>query len=117
MEIKLSSIISSEHVLSDILNSKLKAKTAFKLRQVMKFVADNVSLFESVKKDIIEKYNLLNDNNELNIPKEIEDEVNSEFQSLLDQTISMDISIPFEDIEDIEISAIDLDKVFWLFEE
>lgn len=112
--VTLEQVIQSNEVIASVLNTKVKVGTAFKLRKMMKFIESNLSLFNDTKQDIIQKYDIKTDeDNKLLIPDDKSDEIKEDFDALLFQELEFNPEISFEDLEGIELTANELDKLMW----
>ena len=114
MKIKLEEILNSNSSLSSILNEKMKVSLAFKFRKVLKFVEANLDLFNNTKETIIKNNELITDDKgNLQIPKDKQEIVKSEFDELLNQEIEFDAEILLEELDGLEITPNDLNSLMW----
>ena len=118
MKVKLGDIVKSSGVINTVMNSNMKAVTAFKFQKVFKFIQDEFDTFNKLKEKIVNKYGLItNEMGGLDVPVGSEGEVNAEFEELLDIDSDFNIDVFVEDFEEVSISPAELDVLFWMIKE
>ncbi len=117
MQVKLKEIIKANATITIILNTKMRAATAFKFRKVLKLLDDNLDIFNTTKQDIIAKFKLEADNKDnLVIPNDISKEVNDEFNELLNQEINIgELNITIDYLKTVDLTPTLIDSIYGLF--
>ena len=119
MKVLLKDVVNSANSINILINSKMKAKLAFKFRKILQVVDENIELFNKSRQDLLDKFELKPDDKGItNIPDSIKGEVDKEFSELLEQEVDIDIpSIKIDDIENIELTPADLSRIYWIFDD
>lgn len=118
---KINAILNSQEALNELLDAKLKASVAFKIKRVAKIVTSIMEDFESAKKGLFDKYGETTEvegQETMQILPENLEVFKTEFDELMDQDIDQSIvKISPEEFDNVEISARTLLQVDWLFDE
>lgn len=85
---KIKDVINLRNAIVEIKDAKMPCKTAYKLAKIMMETDDDIELVKEKQRNIFAAY--ANKNGDINIPNELQDKINEEFNDLL----NVDISVP-----------------------
>lgn len=108
IEVKMETIINSIPSLQKIISREMKTKVAFQIARLSREIERESNLFQEYKKQLVEKYGLRKENNELVVdergnyniePKNIE-AFNKEMQEILNEMVTLNANkIALSDLE------------------
>jgi hypothetical protein len=118
VEVKLGELIMSRDALSRFLRLKLPVKASYRLGRAFQKISTEIEQFERVRLDLIESMGVDAENGGKEIPKDKFDEFRDVLQTLLDETITLEINqVPLEMLEGAEIEVGDVIALHFLFTE
>jgi uncharacterized protein involved in tolerance to divalent cations len=108
-------------VINQLFSRQMKGSASFKLKQIIKQCEAPVSNFNDVRKSLFDMWGEeVEENGEIlqRIKTEHHDEYMKEFNELLEQEIELSANkLTIDDIADVQISAMELTTLEWMFEE
>ena len=114
MLVTFEQIINSRDVLAVLGKEKMKALVAYKLQKNVSAINKELEHFDSVVKDLYEKYGDKDKNGKVSVPEENKKAYLEEINELLREEIEMKVlMIKIDDIQ-CDISPFDLMKIDWM---
>jgi hypothetical protein len=118
MNIKLSQLVNSAHVLNKILNSdKLPITDAYQLSKSIKKIQDELQNFDKFRIELIKKYGDETGDGNYQVKPEYESNFRQEINELLNTDVEIGVNpITLESLSKVNLSAIEISLIDYLIE-
>jgi hypothetical protein len=115
MKLVIEQIINSKDVLKNLGSQKMNASIAFKIQRNIRKLNPEIENFQTVMKDIVEKYSDKKDNY-FEVRESERNEYQKELNELLKEEVEVDISqINIDDFSNIQLTPFELMQIDWMF--
>lgn len=117
IELTINELINSTDIIQKLLTINLKAKTAYQIMRLAKAVEEEYNLFNKSRLDLLDKYGEKNPDNTLKmddknnyiINKEYIDDFSTEYEEVLNTSITLNVEpISIDDLQDVILTPHDM---------
>jgi anti-sigma28 factor (negative regulator of flagellin synthesis) len=117
MKVKLSKIVNSVpafKILSQQAN--LSAKVSFKFAKALNIIQTELDLFEQTKNKIVSQYQVLNQQNELEIPQDKVEEIKKQLMDLLEEEVELNVEkVHINDLSGVTVTISNMMLMDYIF--
>lgn len=108
-EVNLETLFNSQNSLNELLNTNLKASTAYKISKISSKLSEELNFAEETRKELVRKYGEQQEEGITKVSEQYKETFNNEIIDLFKQTVNFDMKkVSIDDLVDSQGNEVDL---------
>jgi len=116
MKVKLSKIVNSVPAFKTLSQQATNAKIAFKFAKTLNAIQTELDLFEQTKNKLVAQYQVINEQNEPEIPQDKMEEIKKQLMDLLEEEVELSVEkIHINDLSSVTVTISNMMLMDYIF--